>query len=831
MFMEEIRFESDCNTSIPHFHSELEILYVLSGRIAIIGSGYNYVLEPEDFIVLNPYEHHEMYAEAGCHTVSGYISPDILRQAELGRISCCTKSVPEQTDYPNLIRARFAMLFKYSINQPAQKLYILSQLFGLLAILKTQYEVDKNRPVSTYRDADRMQEVLSYLSMHFSENISMQEVADRVYLSKSHLSREFQKNMGIPFSEYLRKLRLNHVAYLLCHTQKTITDIALSSGYSNVNTMILNFHEKYGDTPSSYRKKYYEKESHFSASSSQCPETAPLHINSYMSLLKHAASEEVSRPLDKKQQAPMHIQASLLTDMGPLHLCHNDTINIGWANSLMTKALHQVLERTVKEIGFRYIRFHGILDDSMDLYHEDADGTPWLSYTYLDIVIDEILELGLKPFFEFGYTPYNLVEKVQNIFGTSCMNIPNTPILLDKWQFVVESVMAHLLERYGSEEVLQWRFCPINALYIFYQIFSTEEYLVYYERTFQGIRNLTPDAQIYGFGLDTGFLSLNGPKVLETMLDYCIDHNCMPNAFTFQCFGCDYSKIPLNKTEDKISSDANRQSGEPASVSANPDILKHEIALCKKILQKYGLGDRPFHIIEWNSTIWQSDLGNDTCFKAAFIMKNILENRNIDGIAYTHLTDHSEKRVLKSSLYHGGYGLLTYNGIPKAGYFAYQFLTMLKQEKGIIAASGNGYLITRSKDYKRFQIVLYHYCHYDMQNRIDYAVSSEEQRTADRYYGFMQSGTKTFHLHLTDIPQGTYLKRCFSITREHGSSYDTWMMLGAPELRGRQQMDYLSNISTFGLHYEPIHITDTQEWTYSTLLDEHEVRLILIDKK
>lgn len=829
--MEEIRFESDCNTSIPHFHSELEILYVLSGRIAIIGSGYNYVLEPEDFIVLNPYEHHEMYAEAGCHTVSGYISPDILRQAELGQISCCTKSVPDQTDYPNLIRARFAMLFKYSINQPAQKLYILSQLFGLLAILKTQYEVDKNRPVSTYRDADRMQEILSYLSMHFSENISMQEVADRVYLSKSHLSREFQKNMGIPFSEYLRKLRLNHVAYLLCHTHKTITDIALSSGYSNVNTMILNFHEKYGYTPSSYRKKYYENESRSFASSSQRLETAPLHINSYMSLLKHAASEEVSRPLDKKQQAPVHIRASLLTDMGPLHLCHNDTINIGWANSLMTKALHQVLERAVREIGFRYIRFHGILDDSMELYHEDADGTPWLSYTYLDIVIDEILELGLKPFFEFGYTPYNFVEKIHNIFGASCMNIPNTPILLDKWQFVVESVMAHLLDRYGSEEVLQWRFAPINALYISYDIFSTAEYLNYYKKTFRCIRKFVPNAQIYAFGLDTGLLSLNGSKVLEEMLDYCAAHNCMPYAFTFQCFGCDYSKIPLSETEEQLTSDTDRQSGEPASVSADPDILKHEIALCKKILQKYGLENRPFHIIEWNSTIWQSDLGNDTCFKAAYIMKNVLENRDIDGIAYTPLTDYSERRVLKSSLYHGGYGLLTYNGIPKAGYFSYQFLTMLKQEKGIIAASGNGYLITRSKDYKRFQIVLYHYCHYDIQNRIDYALSAEEQHTADRYYGFMQNGTKTFRLHLTDIPEGTYLKRCFSITREHGSSYDTWMMLGAPEFRGQQQMEYLNNVSTFELHYEPIHVTDTQEWIYSTLLDEHEVRLILIDKK
>ena len=96
--MEGIRFESDCNTSIPHFHSEMEILYVLTGRIAIIGSGYNYVLEAEDFIVLNPYEHHELYREAGCHTLSGYISQDIFRQSGLGRISCSSKSAPKCAD-------------------------------------------------------------------------------------------------------------------------------------------------------------------------------------------------------------------------------------------------------------------------------------------------------------------------------------------------------------------------------------------------------------------------------------------------------------------------------------------------------------------------------------------------------------------------------------------------------------------------------------------------------------------------------------------------------------------------------------------------------------
>lgn len=831
--MEGIRFESDCNTSIPHFHSEMEILYVLTGRIAIIGSEYNYVLGAEDFIILNPYEHHELYAEAGCHTLSGYISQDIFRQAGLGRIFCCSKSASDSVDYFNLLRTRLAMLFKYYINDPdSQRLYVLSQLFGLLAILKAQFEVSGDNLLPMYKEADRMQEVLTYLSVHFAENITMQDVADRVYLSKSHLSREFQKQMGLPFSDYLRKLRLNRVAYLLSNSEESITDIALSCGFSNVNTMILNFRGEYGETPGAYRKKNSGKEAEAFLEPKPAREIISINVSAYMSLLKYAAAEEAMRPLDKKQQEPALIHTSLLEDKGELFLCHNDTINIGWADSMMNSALKRVIMRTNREIGFRYIRFHGILDDSMDVYHEYADGTPWFSFTYLDMVLDEILDLGLKPFFEFGYTPYKLSPDDKNVFGSSCINVPNTPESLNKWQLLVENIMKHLLERFGCEEVRKWRFSPINAVYISYGVFSPEEYLACYERTYKSVRKFMPDAPFFGFGLDTGFMSSDGADVLERLLEYCMKQDCMPDAFGFQCFSCDYSKVSRIQTEDNISVNENGMADEPAAVSSDPDILKHEIELCKKVLSKYGLAKVPFYITEWNSTIWQNDLGNDTCFKAAFIMKNVLENCNgISGIAYTHLTDHSERRVIQSSLYHGGYGIVTYNGIAKAGYYACQLLTMLGEEKGVIVAKGDGYLITRSKDFKRIQIVLYNYCHYDMENRISHAVSVEEQRTVDRYYGFEQKGTRSFQLHMKDMPEGTYLRRSFSISREHGSSYDLWMSLGAPEFRGRQQIDYLSNVSTFGIHYDPLHVTKEGEWIASTVLDEHEVRLILIDKK
>ncbi len=834
--MEEIRFEVDCNTSIPHFHQEMEILYVLSGRVAISGSDYNYVLEPEDFIVLNPYEHHEMYAGEGCHTISGYISPDILQQAQLGRISCCSRTSSENKEYSSLLRTKLAVLFKYHMqSSQTQKLYSLSQIFGLLAILKNQFETTENTSGSSHRDADRIQKVLTYIGKHYYKNLSLEEVAKHVYLSKSHLSREFQKQMGLSFSDYLRKLRLNRAANLLRYTDRTITDIALDCGFSNANTMILNFRSEYLETPGAYRRKYAagpqkRKESDVRTQAAADPRM-DLQSHAYMNLLKYASPEEITRPLDKKQQEPVFIQAGLLDNNGKLSLCHNGIVNIGLAANLLHASVHTILEKAVREIGFRFIRFRGALDDDIDVYHETSDGTPWLSFTYLDMILDEVLDLGLKPAFDFGFFPRKLVDSPRNIYRTSCVNIPDAEHL-PKWIFLVEGTMKHFLERYGREEIAQWKYSFINAVYISYGVFTAEEYLLYYEKTFKCVRKFLPEAEFLGFGLDTGFLALNGTELLEKMLDYCQANHCLPDSFTFQCFSCDYSLAPLSQIERNLVSSPDQMPGEPVRSSSDPDVLRHEYRLCRAVLDQYHLNDRPIRILEWNSTIWQDDLGNDTCFKAAFIVKNILENCDGPGsISYADLIDTSDRRINNSIPFHGGYGLFTYNGIPKAGYYALQFLTFLQKRKGIMIAKGAGYCITRSEDGKSIQILLYNYCHYDEENHIDYVLSPQEQRSVDRYYAFRQEGTKSFHLHLKDLGEGIWQKRNFSITREQGSSYDFWVRTGAPDLKQWQELSYLSNVSTFLVQYESLHVSESGELCFSTVLDEHEVRLLLIDKK
>lgn len=145
-------------------------------------------------------------------------------------------------------------------------------------------------------------------------------------------------------------------------------------------------------------------------------------------------------------------------------------------------------------------------------------------------------------------------------------------------------------------------------------------------------------------------------------------------------------------------------------------------------------------------------------------------------MAMAHLTDNSERRVMNSNPYHGGYGILNYYGIPKAAYYAMMFLTLLKNHGDIILAEGDGYIVTRSGEGRKLQILLYHYCHYDEQNHLTEWIPLEEQRTIDRYMGFVQKGTRSFcHSSAKHDPRQLFETQLFR-NREHGSSYDQMTM-------------------------------------------------------
>ncbi len=114
--------------------------------------------------------------------------------------------------------------------------------FGLLSQLGTRYS--KNITCA-----------VEYLKNNYKEDITLQEAAKSAYLNKEYFSRSFKKEVGMNFSEYLLKIRLEEGLRLLKTARMNISDIAAEIGISNVSYFAMVFKKKYGVTPNEMRKK------------------------------------------------------------------------------------------------------------------------------------------------------------------------------------------------------------------------------------------------------------------------------------------------------------------------------------------------------------------------------------------------------------------------------------------------------------------------------------------------------------------------------------------------------------------------------------------------
>ena len=85
-------------------------------------------------------------------------------------------------------------------------------------------------------------------------------------------------------------------------------------------------------------------------------------------------------------------------------------VGAGRANEGLRADWQDQLRLAVKECGFKYVRFHGLYHDDMFVYRE-VNGRAIHNFQYVDILCDKLLEIGIKPFVEFGFCPKDLATE------------------------------------------------------------------------------------------------------------------------------------------------------------------------------------------------------------------------------------------------------------------------------------------------------------------------------------------------------------------------------------------------------------------------------------
>lgn len=106
---------------------------------------------------------------------------------------------------------------------------------------------------------DQLQSVRAFIDAHFDEPLSLDELAQRAYLSRYHFIRLFRRHFQATPHQYLTHKRLEQAKYLLADSALSVTEICFAVGFESVGSFSALFHKTVGWAPSVYRARVWEQ--------------------------------------------------------------------------------------------------------------------------------------------------------------------------------------------------------------------------------------------------------------------------------------------------------------------------------------------------------------------------------------------------------------------------------------------------------------------------------------------------------------------------------------------------------------------------------------------
>lgn len=383
----------------------------------------------------------------------------------------------------------------------------------------------------------------------------------------------------------------------------------------------------------------------------------------------------------------------------------NYCVGTGRMGLALTKEYYDQLKIVQQDIGFKFIRGHGLFCDDVGIYQEYLDKTglkepkdfpdykAYMEYveqnakkiieynfTYLDRVVDSYIELNIRPFLELGFMPYKMASGDNTVFYWKGNTTP--PADYTKWCNMVQATLRHLMDRYGESEVLSW---PIEVwnepnLPGFWKDANIDEYFKLYELTSAAIKNVDQRFKVGGPAICGGA----DEKWMKGFLTYCHEHK-LPLDFISRHHYC--TEIP----EDI------GHYGYPKMMEL--DYTLQTLADCRKIIESFDeYKSLPFYITEFNTSYIPNCPVHDTNLNAAYIARTLAEIGDYaTGYSYWTFGDVFEERGIPFTPFHGGFGLLANGGIPKPTYWTFKFFKDLQADEESCVYRDKNIVIVKTK--------------------------------------------------------------------------------------------------------------------------------------
>lgn len=258
-----------------HWHYEFQLTYVVRGTISVFFNQQTIDLREGQGIYINPEVLHmirDRY-DSDAMFISLDVSPKLLtsfpnsvfERSYVKPVFCSSATDAVILDpgvfwQKKILDEAMSIEQEYKSRSFGWELAVSSSLYAIWKELVCHLQESLTEHDALAADGARMRrnqrlkDTLAYIREHFTEKITLDEIAKHLHLSTNECCRFFKKNMNCTLFEYITEYRLSKSMELLEHTDLPVSQIAYESGFGSSSYFIEKFRKNVGMTPAAFRK-------------------------------------------------------------------------------------------------------------------------------------------------------------------------------------------------------------------------------------------------------------------------------------------------------------------------------------------------------------------------------------------------------------------------------------------------------------------------------------------------------------------------------------------------------------------------------------------------
>lgn len=425
----------------------------------------------------------------------------------------------------------------------------------------------------------------------------------------------------------------------------------------------------------------------------------------------------------------------------PLDHVWEKAVCSGAAQVVTRSDLQQHLKMAHDDCGFQYVRFHGIFNDYLEACTAGNNGELVYNWQNIDYIYSSLLAIGMKPFIEMSFMPPALAaEPIEPLSRKNCVTPPKD---YRQWGQFIHDFAEHLAVHFGREEVRTWYFELWNEanLGAFWKG-TQEEFFRLYAETARAIKDVDQEFRVGGPASARA-------EWVQDFVDYCEKHD-LP---------CDFVSTHIYPDDEDFFTTDKDYIADFKGEEYVLKMVKMNYAITQNSRKKW-----PIYWTEYNSS-WRFCMHDrEGSNQAAFICRLLHQVHDyVKSFAYWVVSDVYDEGRFPRTAFPGLFGLINFNGLPKASFNAYRLLHMLGEHEVKVDGDGlDGRLnIWAAKSGSEKQLLVYYW---QPQNREALPERQVEITLRDPDDG---------------VPDR--IVEVYLIDRDHNNVYSAWQALGSPE--------------------------------------------------